>query len=489
MPSQKTHDYIGSYKVLNKIGEGGMALIFKALQPALKRTVVIKKLKDPNREIINRFKKEALLSASFHQENLVAVYDFIYTNRSYYLVMEYVDGEDLRTVIDYMAPMPASLAGLIVLGIVRGLEYTHARNIIHRDIKPGNILLSYSGDVKLIDFGVAKDDVSTRLTLTGMIVGTPAYMAPEQANGEPLSAASDLFSVGVLLYELLTGVKPFYGENNTEILSKIIQNKYIPAERINPDIPRAFRKIIRKALHKEVTHRYTHATEMISDLEKAIPWQVRSTKKQVVGRFLKDLDKTKSSSRTDPVKMQFFKAMPAWGWRSARYALSALAVGLLLAQGWLFKEHQLGYVQIQSRQKQTYIQIDDRAMRPLAQGITELGPFVKGMHRLRVGSLQKAGIFLCDLPVWPGQTTKQSIPAPLVSDSLRLNLNTLPEGAEIWVNGTQLGTTPLRGQTMPPGQYVIELRKPGYQPRKETIFFNKGQTYQLLFNLHTMNIE
>ncbi len=489
MPSQKTHDYIGSYKVLNKIGEGGMALIFKALQPALKRTVVLKKLKDPNREIINRFKKEALLSASFHQENLVAVYDFIYTNRSYYLVMEYVDGEDLRTVIDYMAPLPASLAGLIVLGIVRGLEYTHARNIIHRDIKPGNILLSYSGDVKLIDFGVAKDDVSTRLTLTGMIVGTPAYMAPEQANGEPLSAASDLFSVGVLLYELLTGVKPFYGENNTEILSKIIQNKYIPAERINPDIPRTFRKIIHKALHKDVSHRYTNATEMISDLEKAIPWQVRSTKKQVVGRFLKDLDKTKSSSQTDPVKMQLFKAMPAWGWRSARYVLSVLALGLLLAQGWLFKEHQLGYVQLRTQQAQTYISLDGKEIQLLAQGVTELGPLLKGMHRLRAGNLQKAGVFISDLPVWPGRTTKRSIPEPLVSDSLRLNLNTLPEGADIWVNGTLLGSTPLQGQTMAPGRYTIEVRKTGFQPRKETIILNQGQTYQLLFNLQTMNKE
>ncbi len=487
MPSQKTHDYIGSYKVLNKIGEGGMALIYKALQPSLKRTVVLKKLKDPNREIIYRFKKEALLSASFHQENLVAVYDFIYTNRSYYLVMEYVDGEDLRTVIDYMAPMPAHLAGLIVLGIVRGLEYTHARNIIHRDIKPGNILLSYSGDVKLIDFGVAKDDVSTRLTLTGMIVGTPAYMAPEQANGEPLTAASDLFSVGVLLYELLTGVKPFYGENNTEILSKIIQNKYIKPERINPDIPRAFRKIIHKALHKETTNRYTNATEMISDLEKVIPWQVRSTKKQVIGRFLKDLDKTKSSSQTDPVKMQFFKAIPAWGWRSAQYALTALIIGLFLAQAWLFKEHQLGYVQLHTNQSQAFIRIDNRGIQPLSKGVTVLGPFVKGMHRLRAGSFQKAGIFISDLLIWPGRTIKKTIPDPLTSDSLRLNLTTEPEDAEIFINGVLLGRTPLSDVSMQSGPCVIKIRKAGYHSREETIRLVNGQNYQLLFNLKTVN--
>ena len=464
-----------------------MALIFKALQPSLKRTVVIKKLKDPNREIINRFKKEALLSASFHQENLVAVYDFIYTNRSYYLVMEYVDGEDLRTVIDYMAPLSVSVAGLIVLGIVRGLEYTHARNIIHRDIKPGNILLSYSGDVKLIDFGVAKDDVSTRLTLTGMIVGTPAYMAPEQANGEPLSAASDLFSVGVLLYELLTGVKPFYGENNTEILSKIIQNKYIPAERINPDIPRPYRKIIHKALHKDTARRYTNATEMISDLEQAIPWQVRSTKKQVIGRFLKDLDKTRSSSQTDPVKMAYFKAMPSWGWRSARYVLAALILSLLLTQGWLINEHQLGYVKIHSQQAQTYYRLDDGKVHMLPQNETLIGPLRKGMHRIRAGNMLKAGIFITDVSVWPGRTTECTIPEAGINDSLRISVNTVPAGAEISINGTILGATPLRALPFAPGSYRIEIHKPGFHSRSERFTLHQGQIYQLFFTLQPLS--
>ncbi|HHE55508.1 MAG TPA: serine/threonine protein kinase, partial [Caldithrix abyssi] len=183
-------EYIGTYKLVEKIGEGGMAYIYKALQPSLKRSVVIKKLKDPNKEIIRRFKKEALLSASFHHENLVSIYDFIYSNRSYYLVMEHVDGENLQTVIEHLSPIPANIAMLIALDIARGLEYTHTRNIIHRDIKPSNILISYDGNVKIIDFGIARDDLSTRLTLTGMIVGTPAYMSPEQANGDSLTPKS-----------------------------------------------------------------------------------------------------------------------------------------------------------------------------------------------------------------------------------------------------------------------------------------------------------
>ena len=119
---------VGSFKIVEKIGEGGMAIIFKATQPALKRTVVIKKLKDPNREIIERFKKEAFVSASLSQENVLAIYDFIYTGRSYYLVMEYVNGKDLRTLIDNSAPLPCSVAALIIRDVARGLEYTHTVN-------------------------------------------------------------------------------------------------------------------------------------------------------------------------------------------------------------------------------------------------------------------------------------------------------------------------------------------------------------------------
>ena len=144
------------------------------------------------------------------------------------------------------SPVPPDIAAMIIMDIARGLEYTHAQNIIHRDIKPGNVLISYSGDVKLIDFGVAKDDTSTRLTMTGLIVGTPAYMSPEQASGAPLSPQSDLYALGTLLYELLTGIKPFTGEHHTEILAKITTSRYTPAERINPDIPRKLRHVLRK---------------------------------------------------------------------------------------------------------------------------------------------------------------------------------------------------------------------------------------------------
>ena len=483
MPSQDSADYIGAYKILNKIGEGGMALIYKAVQPSLKGTVVVKKLKDPNREIINRFKKEALLSASFHHENLVAIYDFLYTKRSYYLVMEYVDGEDLRTIIDYMAPLPAELAGLLILEIVHGLEYTHARNIIHRDIKPGNILVSYGGDVKLIDFGVAKDDVSTRLTLTGMIVGTPAYMAPEQANGEPLSATSDLFSTGILLYELLTGIKPFIGENNTEILAKIVRNKYIPAHRINPEIPRPFRKIIKKAIHKDQKHRYQNATEMINDLERAISWQTRSTKKTVIGRFLKDLDKTRETSGTDSIKMQVFAAMPSWGWTIFRTALGMLIAWLLLFQGIRFNERQLGYVELHGHADNYAVQIDKADAKSLPSKRAIFGPLMKGMHSIRVFRPQTPGVFVADININAQDTCRVNVPKVTVSDSAQISIISEPWGAQVFINEQLFGRTPIDSLRLAPGTHMLRFNKVDFLPRTVNLELESGQFYAFQFKL------
>jgi len=318
--------------------------------------------------------------------------------------------------------------------------------------------------------------------MTGMIVGTPAYMAPEQANGEPLAAASDLFSVGVLLYEMLTGVKPFYGENNTEILSKIIRNKYIPAERINPDIPRAFRKIIKKSLHKDPLQRYANATEMINDLERAIPWQVRSNKKQVIGRFLKDLDKTKASSGTDPLKFQVYAAMPSWGWRVLRYGMVTLALGLLIFQGWNFKRNQLGSLSI-ILDRPAYVQLDQRTPSAAVRGVTRFGPLVKGLHRLRVGGMQGEGIFLTDAAILPGQATEINVPLQAEADSARLVVNSIPSGGQIFLDGLFWGTAPAKALKLSIGSHQIEIRKHGFRTRNEKLTVHSGQIYRVEYHL------
>jgi len=478
----QANDYIGNYKILNKIGEGGMALIYKALQPALKRPVVLKKLKDPNREIIRRFKKEALLSASFHHENLVAIYDFLYANRSYFLVMEYVNGEDLRTIIDHMAPLPAHMAAMIILGIARGLEYTHTRNIIHRDIKPSNILISYQGDVKLIDFGIAKDDVSTRLTQTGMIVGTPSYMAPEQANGEAITEQSDLFPLGILLYESLTGLKPFYAENNTEVLTKIVRAKYIPPEQINPSIPRPLRKIVKKALRKDPKKRYRNATEMIHDLELFIPWQLRSKKKDILSRYLKKLDKT-SPSTDESLKLAIYAAIPAWSWRLVRSVLTLLFLFLLTFTGIRFGARQLGYAKLEGARPGLTLAIDGKKAQEIRSTHKKIGPLLRGWHKFIFKDQISGQTLISVLPVSPADTVPLPIPPRQRLQAAQLLFSSRPAGAKLSIDGHPLGVTPLSQIELIPGKHRIRISKEGYQTLEDQMNTSASGSYRIQYVL------
>ncbi|HES59239.1 MAG TPA: serine/threonine protein kinase, partial [Caldithrix sp.] len=397
--------------------------------------------------------------------------------------MEYIDGEDLRTIIDSMAPMSANAAALIILGIARGLEYTHARNIIHRDIKPSNILVSYEGGVKLIDFGVAKNDVSTRLTLTGMIVGTPAYMAPEQANGDALTHQSDIFPLGILLYEVLTGVKPFYGENNTEILAKIVQNKYTPPEQINPEIPRALRRIIKKALYKERSRRYQSVGEMIHDLESFLPWQIRSRKKEFLSRFMQKTKKAKVNSTHESIRVQQLIGLKSWPWRTARYLTIAAALflaGLMFMQ---FKEHQIGYAQINLPEKGYSITIDDRKSYISKASMVNVGPLIRGMHRFEIKDLIKGGVNINmafiesadTLFIRPAFSQKEINP--------QIIIKTEPAEASVMIDGQNVTGIEPEKLNIVPGTHSIIISHPGYNSTQTFVHMQSGQNYNLCFVL------
>ncbi len=483
MAELQSNEYIGNFKIIGKYSEGGMALIYKAIQPSLKRTVILKKLKDPNREIIRRFKKEALLSASFHHENLVSIYEFLYTNRNYYLVMEYVDGEDLRTLIDYLAPFPPHVAAMITLDIARALEYTHNRNIIHRDIKPSNILISYEGDVKLIDFGVAKDDVSTRLTLTGMIVGTPAYMSPEQANGEPLSVQSDLFSLGILLYEMLTGTKPFFGETNTEILSKLIRNKFLRPERINPEIPRLLRRIVRKAMRKDPRKRYQNATEMIHDLERVLSWQIRSQKKRLLSRFLNRLNKTKLTTSTSLASAFFARAHPGRSWTLVQSLLILLTLVGLSFETLLFQSNHLSWLKLTVQAARYELKLDDQSTREYTNSSLLIGPLLNGSHMLELhkpGSLFTANYYFY-LP--PNDTLQLNVQLPDTTLPAQVHIVTDPAGLNVDIDGQPMGISPLPPLTLPGGRHTVTVRDHEGVLYRQTLSLTPGRSYGVYFSL------
>lgn len=255
---------------VKKIASGGMAHIFQARQPSLDRFIVVKKLKDElfsNPETQERFRREARALASVLHQNIAHVYDFVDSGRDSFLLMEYIDGIDLSTVIQKVGNLPIDISAAILLNVARGVSYIHAYHLIHRDIKPANIRLTTRGEVKLMDFGIVMDIENTALTRPGMMVGSPSYLSPEQVLGDPITPAADVFLLGITFYEMLTGTRPFKEAENETVFQRIRETKYISARKMNSAIPKKLDRIIEKCLQKRPEDRYTDVKSMIADIE------------------------------------------------------------------------------------------------------------------------------------------------------------------------------------------------------------------------------
>jgi tRNA A-37 threonylcarbamoyl transferase component Bud32 len=259
------------YKVIQTVATGGTAVLFKAVQTSLDRLVAVKRLHQhltDDENFTNRFILEAKAAASLDHENIVHVIDFGHDGDCYQMVMEYVEGESLSDILERWRPIKYDLALAIVRQICLGLEHAHSKGIVHRDIKPGNVMLTPTGRAKITDFGLAKlTQSNTSQTAANAILGTPLYMSPEQAFGESVDNRSDLFSLGTLLYELLTGKQPFVSENYMGVIQNII-NKDIPDVReYDQTIPDEVAAIVTKALAKNRENRFQTAREFREAVE------------------------------------------------------------------------------------------------------------------------------------------------------------------------------------------------------------------------------
>lgn len=262
-------DRIGTCRILGEIGSGGMAVVYKAVQEPLGRTVAIKALKPSiavDSQFAKRFEREAHFMASLQHENILHVYDFIKDGRSMYIIMEYVRGIDLYDLLERTPVLPVEVGAIIALQVARALDYAHFRGIIHRDIKPANVMISHQGEVKLMDFGIARDDTLTDLTETGTGLGTPSYMSPEQILGDKLDFRSDIFSLGIVLYQMITGRKPFVEDDARTVMQKIRLDRYTPPRKLNQDVPRTLERILARCMEKMPANRYATTQALIDDL-------------------------------------------------------------------------------------------------------------------------------------------------------------------------------------------------------------------------------
>ena len=257
------------YEIIEKIGNGGMATVYKAKCHVLNRYVAIKVLKDEfttDEEFIKRFNTEAQSAASLTHPNIVSIYDVGNEGNIYYIVMELIQGKTLKEIISEDGALPWKWSINIAIQIASALEIAHKNNIIHRDIKPHNIIITEDGIAKVTDFGIAKAVSNSTITAFGTTIGSVHYFSPEHARGGYTDAKSDLYSLGVVMYEMLTGRVPFDADTPVSVALKHMQEKPVEPIKLNPSIPFAVNQIIMKAMQKEANLRYDSATEMLRDL-------------------------------------------------------------------------------------------------------------------------------------------------------------------------------------------------------------------------------
>ncbi len=421
--------------MLEEIGSGGMATVYKAMQEPLNRMVAIKALK-PHIALSShfgiRFEREARFLASMHHENILPVYDLIRDDNNLYIVMEYIEGINVYDILKGLqSPLPVDVAAIIALQVARALDYAHFRNVIHRDIKPANVMLSWHGDVKLMDFGIARDEIQSELTQTGTGLGTPAYMSPEQILGDAVDFRSDLFSLGIVLYQMVTGQKPFKEEAHRSVMQKIRLDGYIHPRRINRDIPRSLETILKRCMAKLPAHRYLTTQALIDALSEFLSQRVPGNYNLRLVRFLRD-SQLLEQERADRILATSSVGSPGRTWsskwrvsrlkKSAYIALASLGLGLLIGTG------------INAFHAQ--------ATGTKAQGLSE----AKSAGHLRVVSNP-----------W----------------------------AEVWLNKKQrLLTTPsAQAITLPPGTHALELRNPNCQSIQRSITIKPQQTHWLRVEL------
>ncbi|MGB9773713.1 MAG: protein kinase domain-containing protein [Bacteroidota bacterium] len=485
---------IGKFEILEKLSDGPTATTYRAYQPDLERVVLLKVLhphlkSEP--EFVARFRREARAGARLDSEAIVHVFDLNESDESITIAMEYVEGISLRTLLDHQGKLSLPIWLRIVSGVLEALSYAHAHGVLHRDVKPSNILISRKGNVKLTDFGLASIASTSSLTTEGTLLGTPAYMSPEQARGEPLDSRTDLFSLGVTAYEMLSGIKIFGGDSYAACLHKI-QTLVPPAlTELREDVPSSISDLIAKLIAKKKEERYSSAEEVLAELLQIQSALNIAPAKDELAQLVVQLSGGEKGVSPTPESEKETNEPSGPGTHHG------------ISEGISRKRGQVYYIGIsigiaamiilfallkstKERPHPRISQIPERANKETAQtvspesiGTGTLSQSVPSTKREQVNSSSnlKTNIFIT--PQEQTTSNKPDATQTLSAETGEVEV-ACAQWAKVYVDGQYIETTPLRNPlTLSAGKHEITFSNPSFSPITKTVRIKPGERIRL----------
>jgi len=465
---------IRNFELKELIATGGMAAIYKANQITLDRIVAIKILHGhlaQDKDFIIRFEREAKAAANLQHENIVNIIDFGQEEEVYFIAMEYVDGKSLKDILIQVKFIPQEIALGIVLEIGKGLGYAHQKGIVHRDIKPANILIGYDGIVKIADFGLAQAQDLTTITVTGAIVGTPAYMSPEQAAGKKVDSRSDIFSLGVVLYEMLTGVKPFKGENYSSVIHEILTINPVKAFEANPLISKELSTVIERMLEKDPDKRYQNIEAVSEDIIIQMKRTRTETSRKDIGDFISTPEERLKNLMEKRKERHFERGIYFMnsGYEKIDDAIAEFEKVLLLDPNDAKAKNYLET--LKTKRNKIPPQKKTKEKKPAKKSLIFIG--------MLTGLIAIAIIIYFILNFFFGVKPSKELTGIAM-------VNTMPPGAEIFFDNDSTGMiTPAILKDLTIGEHQLELRKNGYKPFVQKIEIKGNDTLKLDITLIT----
>ena len=498
---------VGRYEITGELGRGAMGVVYKALDPTIGRTVALKTMRlDVHgldaEEMVRRFQNEARAAGVLNHPNIVTIYDAGQEDGIFYIAMEFIEGTTLHELLAEKHVLPTDEVVQITRQICRGLDYAHSNGIVHRDVKPANIMLTPNGTVKIMDFGIAK--TGGQVTNTGQVLGTPNYMAPEQVKGRPLDGRSDLFSLGVILYEMLTGEKPFVGQNVTTIIYKIVNETPITPRDLDVTVHPGLNAIVTKALAKAPDDRYQSGAELIRDIENyklAGTGRISST-----GAFAPapvQPDKTvvlpvrvvgsavKAAAAAAPARGPVPLLRPATAIISSKRNLLIAAIVTILVLGsamggYAYHRTQVKMRQLAEQTKAREAQQIAEQHQPIAIAIPEPTPAPEETpaHSDMIARDTTVKFFPAHKNAQPGP---QKLPTPVKATTSpnqvfvqqsELKLISQPDGAKVEIDGWSEPNwvTPFTASHLAAGNHTLVFTKPGYLPQTRMVESQIGKS-------------